>query len=142
MMKVVEHGTISTPAGKPLSECLKRLNKGICEIVERIKPEAVAIEGVFYCKNAKTALILGEARGTVIAVCASHDLPIYEYAPRKIKQAVVGTGSAGKHQVRQMVMSLLNMSEEPGEDESDALAIAICHLHNRTGYTALEPKRI
>ena len=141
-MKVMEYGTLSTAANKPLSECLKCLSIGVAGIIERSNPEAAAIEGVFYCKNVKTAMILGEARGAVIAACASRNLSVYEYAPRKVKQAVVGVGSAGKHQVRQMIMSLLNLAREPGEDESDALAVAICHLHNKTGYAALAPKEI
>jgi crossover junction endodeoxyribonuclease RuvC len=102
----------------------------------------VAIEGAFFHKNAKTAMILGQARGVAIAACAARGLPIYEYAPRRVKQAVVGAGGASKDQVRQMVMAMLGLREEPQEDASDALAIAVCHLHNRTGHRALAPEPI
>jgi crossover junction endodeoxyribonuclease RuvC len=141
-MSAVEYGAIRIPARAPLSECLKRLNRGIVEIIERTRPEAVAIEGVFFSKNANTAVILGEARGVVIAACAFQGLPIYEYAPRRVKQAVVGFGAAEKEQVRKMVMSLLGLKEDPQEDAGDALALAICHIHSRTGIAALMPEPI
>lgn len=139
---VVEFGVIKAPRTFSLSECLQKLNSGITEIIERTKPQAVAVEGVFFCKNVKTILILGEARGVVIAACSVHGIPVYEYAPRRVKQAVVGFGGAEKSQVARMVMSLLALKEEPPEDAADALAIAICHLHNRTGCAALMPKPI
>jgi crossover junction endodeoxyribonuclease RuvC len=138
----LEHGAIRTTQAARLSECLKKLHDGILEIIDRTEPEAVAIEGIFFCKNVKTAVILGEARGAVIAACASRGLPIYEYEPRRVKQAVVGHGSAEKEQVRKMVMTLLNLSEEPQEDAGDALAIAVCHIHSRTGIQALMPEQI
>lgn len=138
----VEHGAIRVPQAAKLSECLRRIHDGIVQIIERTSPAAVAIEGIFFCKNAKTAVILGEARGAVIAACASRGLPIYEYEPRRVKQAVVGHGAAEKEQVRKMVMTLLGLSEEPQEDAGDALAIAICHLHSRTGIQALMPQDI
>jgi len=141
-LESVEHGTIATSRKHPLSACLVRLHDGIRDIIARTQPDGVAIEGAFFHKNAKTAMILGEARGVVIAACASAGLPVYEYAPRRVKQAVVGTGTAGKDQVRQMVMAILAIREEPQEDASDALAIAVCHLHNRSGHRALAPKAI
>lgn len=138
----VEYGTIAITRAKPLSECLVQLASGLTEIIRRAEPSAAALEGVFYCKNVKTAVILGEARGVAIATCAGHGLPVYEYAPRRVKQAVVGFGAAGKEQVRKMVMTLLGLKEEPQEDAGDALAIAICHLHNAAGLSALSPKTI
>ena len=141
-MSAVEYGAIRIPQKLPLSECLKRLSIGIEDLIERTRPEAAAIEGVFFSKNANTAVILGEARGVVIAACAKNGLPVYEYAPRRVKQAIVGFGGAEKTQVRKMVMSLLNLTEEPQEDAGDALALAICHLHSRTGVSALMVKPI
>lgn len=138
----VEYGLLKTAAREPLSVCLKRLHHGLMEIIERYKPDCVAIEGVFFCKNVRTAVILGEARGASIAACAANGLSVYEYAPRRVKQAVVGYGTASKEQVRKMVISLLNLQQEPREDAGDALAIAICHLHNMTGHAALAPKEI
>lgn len=141
-LSAIEYGVLKMPAKCSLSECLKRLYRGVVEIIERGQPEAVAVEGVFFCKNVRTAVTLGEARGVVIAACTARDAPVYEYAPRRVKQAIVGFGAASKEQVRKMVMSLLSLREEPQEDASDALAIAICHLHNRTGHQVLMPKEI
>ena len=141
-ISVVEYGLLKTPPKKPLSVCLKRLHHGLTEIIEKLQPHCVAIEGIFFCKNAKTAVILGEARGAAIAACAARNLPVYEYAPRRVKQAVVGFGAASKEQVGKMVVSLLSLEETPPEDASDALAIAICHLHSMTKHAALAPKEI
>jgi len=141
-LSCVDYAVLKTPAGRPVSECLRRLSSGIIDVLDRLSPEAVAIEGAFFQKNARTAMILGEARGTVIAACACRGLPVYEYAPRRVKQAVVGFGSAGKEQVRRMVLSILGLREEPPMDASDALAIAICHVHSRSGHKELMPEPI
>lgn len=141
-MKAIEFGPIKTSQGKLRSECLRRLSTGVSEIIDRTNPDAVAIEGVFFAKNIKTTMILGEARGAVISVCAVRGIPVFEYAPRRVKQAVVGVGSAGKEQVRKMIMTILSLDEEPQEDAGDALAIAICHLHNMSGVKALAPEEI
>lgn len=112
------------------SACLKHIAEGIDAIIEQCRPQSVAIEGAFFFKNAKTALVLGEARGVAIATCAVREIPIYEYAPRRVKQAVVGVGGAGKQQVARMVMTLLGLREPPQSDAADALAIAMCHIHS------------
>jgi len=138
----VEHGALKVPAKAPLSECLGRLDSGIRDVIERTRPDAAAIEGIFFCRNVKTAVRLGEARGAVIAACTVCGVPLYEYAPRRVKQAVVGYGGAGKEQVRRMVMSMLALDTEPQEDAGDALALAICHLNSRTGHAALAPKAL
>lgn len=141
-MKAVEYGILRISAAALLTECLAHLSREIGKWISRFKPDVAAIEGVFLNKNIKTALILGEARGAVIAACACSGLPVYEYAPRKIKQAVVGNGSAGKEQMRKMVAALLGLDKLPPEDAADALAVAICHLHNRTACEAIAPKKI
>ena len=141
-LKSVEYDLVKNPAGRLLSECLHRLYCAIAEIIARVQPDVAAVEGVFYCKNARTAVVLGEARGAVIAACASSGVPVYEYSPRRVKQSVVGFGAAGKEQVRKMVMNLLNLQEEPPEDASDALAIAICHAHTVTGRVEQTSKKI
>lgn len=142
-LHAVTYGRIRSPARVRLSECLQRLSQGLDEVVRKTEPVAAAVEGVFYCRNAKTALALGEARGVAIAACVEHGLPVFEYAPRRVKQAVVGFGGAEKQQVNRMVMSLLGLSDAPKEDEGDALAIGICHLHNnRTGHPLLEPREL
>lgn len=141
-LSLIEAGALRNPASRPLSHCLATLADGISQVINRTSPEAVAIEGVFYCKNPRTAVVLGEARGAVIAACASRKIPVYEYEPRRVKQAVVGFGGAEKEQVRKMVMRILNLEEEPQEDAGDAMAIAICHLHSRTGVAALMQKPV
>lgn len=125
----IEYGLLRNPARRPLSACLAHIHAALTELIARTAPGAVAIEGAFFSRNARTALTLGQARGAALAACAAAGLPIYEYAPRRVKQAVVGFGGAEKGQVRAMVMRLLNLREEPAEDAGDALAIAISHLH-------------
>jgi crossover junction endodeoxyribonuclease RuvC len=141
-LTVVECGRIRNTAALPLSACLHRLQAGILESIARTRPDAVAIEDIFFCKNVRTAMILGEARGAVIAACAGAGLPIFEYSPRRVKQAVVGFGAADKSQVRKMVMAILGLREEPQEDAGDALAIAICHAHAHSAHAALAPEPI
>jgi crossover junction endodeoxyribonuclease RuvC len=100
-------------------------------MVARTRPDCAAVEGVFHCRNARTALVLGQARGVVMLTCAAAGLPVYEYAPRRVKQAVVGTGTAPKEQLSRMIAALLGLPEPPQEDAADALALAVCHVHSR-----------
>lgn len=141
-LKFIECGFLKTKPKWLHSECLKTIADGINTIIEQTKPVAVSIEGFFFYKNAKTAMVLGEARGVVIATCAVRGLPIYEYAPRRVKQAVVGYGSAEKEQVAKMVMTLLNLREQPQSDAADALAIAICHIHSHKNLPGLQSSQI
>lgn len=131
----VDCGVIRTKQGELLSECLRRLSGGIRELVDGYAPDVVAIEGGFFFKNAKTAMVLGAARGAVIAALAAMNLPIYEYAPRRVKQAVCGHGGAGKAQVALIVAQILGIPVVNVQDDAtDALALAICHA--QTVYTA------
>lgn len=141
-LQAVEHGTIRNPQARPHSECLRRIHEEISAVLAHTRPDAAAIEGGFYFKNAKTAMILGEVRGVVIAACAAAGVPVYEYSPRLVKQALTGFGGAQKDQVSKMVMSILGLKEPPEEDAADALAIAICHMNNQTGIAALKPTPI
>ncbi len=141
-MTAVEYGCLRNAADAPLSACLLRLHEGLREVIGRARPDAAAVEGVFFCKNARTAVLLGQARGAVIAACAAAAVPVFEYPPRRVKQAVVGYGAADKEQVRRMVTALLGLSEPPRDDAGDALAIAICHLNTRTQCAALAPQPI
>lgn len=125
--QAITYGTIKAPASWARSRCLANLASELKSLIETDKPDVVAIEGIFYSKNVKTAFILGEARGAVITTCATAGLPIHEYAPRKVKQGVVGRGNADKCQVAQMIKSLLGLNEIPQSDAADALAIAFCH---------------
>lgn len=141
-LQALDQRTVRILAGRPRSACLRALSESLVEVINAFRPDAVAIEGAFYHKNVKTAAVLGEARGAAIAACACAGLPVYELAPRRVKQAVVGYGAADKGQVRQMVMKLLALNEEPQEDAGDALALAICHLQSRSVHADLAPKPI
>ena len=141
-MTPVYYGLIKNPPGRPLSACLLHLQDEIARLIEAHRPEAVAIEGIFYAKNVKTMLILSHARGAIIAQCARLGLPVYEYAPRRVKLAVAGYGAAQKEQIQKMVKTLLALREEPQNDAADALALAITHLHNRTALSALSTEPI
>lgn len=141
-VRAVEWGLIRNPPARPHSACLRQVVSDLNELLARCRPEAAAIEGGFYFKNARTALVLGEVRGVVIAACAAEGVPVFEYSPRHVKQALTGAGGAQKGQVAKMVSSMLGLSERPPEDAADALAIAICHLHSQTGLAALRPEPI
>ena len=142
-MKAVAFGVIKNPASRSLTGCLRSLDQGLREVIEKTRPEAVAIEGIFFCKNARTALILGQARGVALLTCTAAGLPIFEHEPRRVKQAVVGNGAADKQQVALMVTRLLGLTVTPEQDDAtDALALAICHLQARTGYAALDPEAL
>ncbi|HBO37678.1 MAG TPA: crossover junction endodeoxyribonuclease RuvC [Pasteurellaceae bacterium] len=109
---------------------LKRIYAGITEIITQFQPDMFAIEEVFLAKNPSSALKLGQARGTAIVAAVNQNLPVFEYAARLVKQTVVGTGSADKIQVQDMVTRLLKLSDKPQADAADALAIAITHAHS------------
>jgi crossover junction endodeoxyribonuclease RuvC len=112
-----------------LADRLKIIFDGVCEIVNTHQPEILAIEQVFMARNADSALKLGQARGAAICAGVNHKLPVSEYTPRSIKQAITGTGGASKEQVQHMVRSLLGLSATPQADAADALAVALCHGH-------------
>jgi crossover junction endodeoxyribonuclease RuvC len=123
---------VKTSSRTPLPERLSRIHAETARLIEKHRPDEVAVENVFQSKNVKSALKLGHARGVTLLAAAQAELPIFEYAPREVKQSVVGTGSATKLQVASMVDRLLGLGgEKLLEDESDAVAVAICHLHKR-----------
>jgi crossover junction endodeoxyribonuclease RuvC len=127
--RALTFGVIKNKTSLSHTECLLRIHCEIRELIEKYQPVAVAIEGVFFCKNAKTALVLGQARGAVLTAAALNGLPVYEYAPRLIKQSVTGVGRAHKAQVAGMVSRMLGLKQEPSADAADALAVALTHLH-------------
>lgn len=125
---VLDCGVITTSKNEPLSQCLRRLRGGIRQIIEKMDPDAAALESGFFHKNAKTAMALGAARGVALCILAEYNIPIFEYAPRLIKQAICGYGNAGKEQIALMTAQLLNFSlESVNDDATDALAAALCH---------------
>ncbi|MEI6787475.1 MAG: crossover junction endodeoxyribonuclease RuvC [bacterium] len=138
----IECGRIHNSDRICLSECLRRIDVGIRDLIHRTKPDLASIEDIFFAKNAHTSMVLGEARGVVIAACATSGIPVYQYEPRRVKQSITGSGAAEKAQVRKMVMVLLGLKEEPQEDAGDALAIALCHLNSRSPVAELNPKPI
>jgi crossover junction endodeoxyribonuclease RuvC len=110
---------------------LKQIFDGLTEIIALYNPQQMAIEQVFMCKNADSALKLGQARGAAICAGANRNLPVYEYAARQIKQVLVGKGNADKQQVQYMVKILLNIQGDMQIDASDALAVGLCHFRYR-----------
>ncbi|MBO4288304.1 MAG: crossover junction endodeoxyribonuclease RuvC [Kiritimatiellae bacterium] len=134
----VYYGLIKNPQGMPLSACLLHIREEMERLITEYMPHAVAIEGVFYGKNVKTSLLLAHARGVVVSTCAAQAIPVFEYEPRRVKQAVVGYGGAEKVQVQRMIRTLLGLNELPQNDAADALALALTHCHCRTGIAALQ----
>ena len=123
-------GAIKLSPREPLARRLSRIYEGLGALIEEHRPDEVAIEGIFYALNVKSALKLGQVRGVAMLSAASAGLEVAEYSPLTIKASVVGYGRAEKQQVQHMVMQLLGLAELPEPmDASDALAIAICHLH-------------
>lgn len=141
-MRALAYGRIQNKQVLTHSACLGEIHRQIDALITEFEPDEAAIEGAFFAKNAKTAMILGQARGAVLACCALRTLPLFEYSPRSVKLAVVGVGSAQKDQVGKMVVRLLGLSEQPQEDAADALAISICHAHQRGVPEALRSKAI
>ena len=127
---VVEYGTIMTPSDKDDISRLQMIHEDIHQIIKKYKPDQMAVEELFFNKNVKTAIRVGQARGVVLLSGSEANLKVSEYTPLQIKQAVVGYGRAQKSQVQQMVKALLNLKEIPDSDDAaDALAVSICHGH-------------
>ena len=126
----VASGTVRSLQGD-FPERLRQIFEAITVIVDEYSPDVVAIESVFMHRNAGSALKLGQARSAALCATFGQQMEVHEYAPREIKQAVVGTGAASKEQVQLMVASLLGLNERPAPDAADALAAAICHGHQR-----------
>ena len=126
-------------AKAPHSECLRTLRERMDAVIATHKPEAAAIEGGFFFKNAKVAMVLGEVRGVAISCCSAAEVPVFEYSPRRAKQNITGWGAAPKEQVARMVMSVLGLPETPPLDATDALALALCHAQTCRGLFKGEP---
>ncbi|MSU57608.1 MAG: crossover junction endodeoxyribonuclease RuvC [Pedosphaera sp.] len=135
-------GTIACAAGWERSRCLVKISQSLRDVVKQYHPTVCVIEGLFYAQNLQTALIMGEARGAAIAVVAEAGLEIFEIAPRKVKQAIVGYGAAQKLAVAKMVQRLLHLSELPAPDAADALALALTHAQEQGRYNLTPLKKI
>lgn len=127
------HGTIRCPNGWEHSRCLLQIADELRRIIRIHHPDVCVVEGLFHAQNLKTALVMGEARGAALLAAAEAGLPIFEIAPRKVKQAVVGYGAAQKLAVARMVQRLLHLEELPASDAADALALAITHAYEARG---------
>jgi crossover junction endodeoxyribonuclease RuvC len=128
---MVAGGVITTPAGMPLPQRLQVIYQELTVIVKQWQPETAGLEELFFSKNAKTALAVGHGRGAAMLALANANLPIAEYKPLEVKQAITGYGGADKLQMQHMVKLLLALDDIPRPDDAaDALAVAICHLHS------------
>ncbi len=129
--RYVASGCIRTNTDFELPAKLAEIFAGITELIDIYSPDETAIEKIFMSRSPESALKLGHARGVAIVAAVNQSVPVFEYEARKVKQAVVGTGSASKPQVQHMVQSLLQLKGKPQSDAADALAIAICHINTQ-----------
>lgn len=129
--RCIAHDVIRLPA-VPLEQRLLLVVTGLRALIAEHRPDEVAMEQVFVRNNVASALVLGQARGAALVAVAEAGLPLHEYAPASIKQAIGGSGRADKPQIQKMVKMLLNLPTVPAEDAADALACALCHAHGRT----------
>ncbi|MGN1195545.1 MAG: crossover junction endodeoxyribonuclease RuvC [Acutalibacteraceae bacterium] len=128
--RVIDYGAVTTDAGTPFNRRLEIIYDGLCEIIEKHKPEAMSVEKVFYNSNAKTVIDVSQARGVIMLAAQKHGVKVYEYTPLQVKQSVVGYGRADKKQVQEMTRRILSLDSVPKPDDTaDAIAMAICHAH-------------
>ena len=127
---IVDFGAITTPAGMDFGRRVEIIYDEMQVLIEKTKPEVMAIEKLFYNTNAKTVIDVGQARGVLLLAAQKNHLPVYEYTPLQVKQSVVGYGRAEKKQVQEMTRLMLHLDKVPKPDDTaDALAMAICHAH-------------
>ena len=140
--QTLAQGAIVCPARWEHSRCLAKIAQTLRDVVRQHHPTICVVEGLFHAQNLQTALLMGEARGAALAAAAEAGLDIYEIAPRKVKQAIVGYGAAHKIAVAKMVQRLLHLPEPPASDAADALALALTHAQDFGRYTLSAPKKI
>ncbi len=129
--RVLDYGAITTPAGMPMPDRLYSIYRDINALMDKINPDAVAIEKLYFNSNQKTAIDVAQARGVLVIAAVSRGIKLAEYTPLQVKQAVTGYGRADKNQIQQMVKMILHLNVIPKPDDAaDALAIAICHAHS------------
>ena len=127
----VDNGIIDVSKNVSFEKKLLKIFEGINNIISTFKPSEVAIENIFYAKNVQSALKLGHARGAAMVAFAMNELPVFEYTPLQVKQAVTGFGAASKDQVQKMTKTLLSLPQVAEENAADALAISLCHAQSR-----------
>ncbi len=140
--RALAHGTIKCPVEWEHSRCLAQISRTLRDVIAQHHPTVCAIEGLFFAQNLQTALTMGEARGAALAALGEAGIEIYEIAPRKVKQAIVGFGAAQKTAVGKMVQRLLQLDEPPAPDAADALAVALAHLQTFRHSAVASPKKI
>ncbi|MBF8982140.1 crossover junction endodeoxyribonuclease RuvC [Lutibacter sp. B2] len=129
--KTLDYGAITTEPQEDTPTRLQKIYKGLEKIMQEYKPDVMAVEELFFNKNIKTAIVVGQARGVILLAGVDHGLAIYEYTPLQVKQGVVGYGRADKKQVQMMTKAILNLKSIPKPDDvADALAVAISHAHS------------
>jgi crossover junction endodeoxyribonuclease RuvC len=126
----IDNGCLTTRTRDPIADRLEQIHVGLSDILAKYRPDAAAVEEVFFAKNVASSLKLGEARGVALLASVQAKIPVFEYATREVKQALTGYGQASKDQIQKMVKSVLALPEVAQEDASDALAVAICHLQS------------
>ena len=132
-VRMLQYGAVTTPAGLPLATRLVQIENDMTELIRQLKPDEIAIEELFFSKNITTGIAVAHARGVILYTAERLHLPVYEYTPMQVKQAVVGYGLADKKQVMDMTKRLLKLKAVPRPDDAaDALAIAICHARSAT----------
>ena len=139
---VLTQGTISCPPAWERSRCLVTIVEILREVLKQHQPTVCVVEGLFYAQNLQTAIVMGEARGAALAVIAEAGLEIFEIAPRKVKQAIVGYGAAQKSAIAKMVQRLLDLPKPPAPDAADALALALAHAQENGRYNLTPAKRV
>ncbi len=135
-------GTIHCPAGWARSRCLMTISQTLRDVIRKHSPGVCAVEGLFFAQNLQTALIMGEARGAALSVVAEAGLEIFEHAPRRVKQAIVGYGAAQKLAVAKMVQRMLQLAELPSADAADALAVALTHAQEASRFSLNPAKKV
>ncbi len=129
-VKTLAYAAIRTAAKTPLPQRLARLYDAFARVVTTYRPDVVAVERLYFGRNVTTAMNVGQARGVVLLCAAQHHVPVVEYTPAEVKQALVGYGNAAKHQVQAMVAAILGLPDLPRPDDvADALAVAVCHVY-------------
>lgn len=132
-LRMLQYGAITTPAGLPLAARLAQINRDIEELIGTFRPDEISVEELFFSKNITTGIAVAHARGVILCAAEKKKIPIYEYTPMQVKQAVAGYGLADKKQVMDMTRRLLKLKSVPRPDDAaDALAVALCHARSAT----------
>ncbi|WP_202080196.1 crossover junction endodeoxyribonuclease RuvC [Caldalkalibacillus salinus] len=142
-LRPVQYGSIVTEAGLRTETRLKQIYEAMTHLIDKYKPDVMGIEKLYFNRNVTTAFTVGQARGVMLLAAEEAEVPITEYTPLQVKQAVVGYGQAEKKQVQEMVRMLLNLKERPKPDDvADALAVAICEAHSGHMHQLVEKRRL